>query len=364
MALNCTQEKIINKGLEGKPLDKDEIVELLSIDDKDGLEALFEGAKKIKEKIFSNKVFLYGFVYFSTWCKNECNFCYFRKYNNIKRYRKTEEEILDIAKRLADSGVHLIDLTMGEDIKYHEENFESLINIVKKIKKSTGLPVMISVGVIKDEIIDKFANIGSEWYALYQETHNRELFKNLRVLQDYDERMNAKLYAQRKGMLIEEGILVGVGETLEDIADSILTMGKINANQVRVMSFIPQKGTPMENTITPNRDLELKIIAILRLMYPHALIPASLDVDGISGLTNRINAGANVVTSIIPPKEGLMGVAQSTKDIDDGGRTVEGVRSILSEMGIEIATAKDYSAYIRTILMQGVQHDKNSNCWR
>ena len=158
--------------------------------------------------------------------------------------------------------------------------------------------------------------------------------------------MNAKLYAQRKGMLIEEGILTGVGETLEDIAESLLAMGKINANQVRVMSFIPQKGTPMENIKTPDRNMELKIIAILRLMYPYALIPASLDVDGISGLKNRIRAGANVVTSIIPPKEGLMGVAQNSKDVDDGGRTVEGVRTILSEMGMELATVQEYRSYI------------------
>ena len=55
---------------------------------------------------------------------------------------------------------------------------------------------------------------------------------------------------------------------------------------------------------------------------------------------------ANVVTSIIPPKEGLMGVAQNSKDVDDGGRTVEGVRTILSEMGMELATVQEYRSYI------------------
>lgn len=49
----------------------------------------------------------------------------------------------------------------------------------------------------------------------------------------------------------------------------------------------------------------------MRLLFPDKLIPASLDVDGISGLELRLMAGANVVTSIIPPNEGLAGVAQS-----------------------------------------------------
>jgi methylornithine synthase len=81
-------------------------------------------------------------------------------------------------------------------------------------------------------------------------------------------------------------------------------------------------------------------------MYPHALIPASLDVDGISGLKVRMNAGANVITSIIPPMEGLMGVAQNIKDVDDGGRSVDEVTSILSEIGLKPATASEYKNYI------------------
>jgi methylornithine synthase len=161
--------------------------------------------------------------------------------------------------------------------------------------------------------------------------------------------MNAKLYAKEKGMLIEEGILAGVGETIEDIADSILTMGRIGARQVRVMSFVPQKGIPMESVATPDRKLEYKIIAVLRLMYQDALIPASLDVDGISGLKVRMDAGANVITSIIPPREGLMGVAQNTKDVHDGGRSVDEVTSILAEMGLKPATAAAYRDYINNV---------------
>jgi methylornithine synthase len=342
-------KKIIeDNGTRDNILDKEEIVKLLSINDNETTELLFSAAQSVTEKNFSNQVFLYGFIYFSTFCRNECNFCYYRKSNDIKRYRKTAEEILAIADSLAESGVHLIDLTMGEDVKYHRESFESLLEIVQKIKKKTGLPVMISPGIIDNEIIEKFASLDTDWYALYQETHNRKLFNELRISQDYDVRMEAKLYAKDQGLLIEEGILTGVGESLEDIADSIITMGNIGASQVRVMSFVPQDSTPMENTSSPDRIMELKIISILRLMYPQALIPASLDVDGIDGLQDRLNAGANVVTSIIPPKEGLMGVARSTMDVDEGGRTVEEVESIVKNMNRKIASAKDYKIYLES----------------
>lgn len=324
----------------------EQIISILKSDDRQQTEELFARARKAREEHFGNKIFMYGFVYFTTWCRNDCTFCYYRKSNKIERYRKNKEEVFRLSKELADSGVHLIDLTMGEDLQYHGEDFDSVVDIIKQIKNELGLPVMISPGVVNDRLIEKFAAAGTDWYALYQETHNRELFETLRINQSYDERMHAKLYAGEKGMLIEEGLMAGIGESFEDIADSLIKMGEIGASQVRVMSFVPQEGSPMENVETPDRMIELKIIALMRIMYPWALIPTSLDVDGIAGLEARLNAGGNVVTSIIPPRTGLAGVAQNSMDVDDGGRTVEEVKKILEHMGLEAATAEEYRRYI------------------
>lgn len=327
-------------------MNRNEIIDLLRVDNPDDMRQLFEKARETREKEFGSRIFMYGFVYFSTWCRNNCNFCYYRKSNDIGRYRKKPEEIIAIAEALAKSGVHLIDLTMGEDLSYHKDGFSELHEVVNLIREKTSLPVMLSPGLMEDKDIDLFAGTGTEWYALYQETHNRTLYGGLRPDQDYDSRMRAKLHARERGMLIEEGILTGVGETPEDIADSILEMGRIGASQMRVMSFVPQKGIPMESVKKPDPLMEEKIIAVIRLAYPDVLIPASLDIDGIKGLKDRLNAGANVITSIIPPKTGLAGVAQNSMDVDEGGRTVSEASLILKSMGLFAASPEDYRAYI------------------
>lgn len=325
---------------------KQEIIRLLKTEDGEEVARLFAKAREIRRENQENKIFAYGFVYFTTYCRNNCNFCYYRRSNDIERYRKSKEEILATSKALIDSGVNLIDLTMGEDPKYHEEDFETVAEIIRTIKEEYDTPIMISPGVVSDAVIDKLKASGADWYAVYQETHNRRLFEKLRVNQSYDERMRAKLYAREIGMKIEEGLLAGVGETTEDIADSLEIMGGIGAQQVRVMSFVPQEGSPMEGCSTPDRMLELKIIALMRILYPKALIPASLDVDGIDGLEDRINAGANLITSIIPPKSGFMGVAHNTLDVDEGGRTVAEAEAILERMGLRVATREEYKEYI------------------
>ncbi|MDR1797368.1 MAG: methylornithine synthase PylB [Clostridiales Family XIII bacterium] len=287
-------------------------------------------------------VFLYGFLYFSTLCRNNCNFCYFRRDNDIERYRKTLPEILDAAERLVDSGVHVVDLTTGEDPFLHEDGFEFFCTCVREVKARTGAAVMASPGVIPPEAVKKLAGAGVDFFALYQETHNRDLYAKLRQGQDYDERMDCKRLAREAGMLVEEGVLLGVGETEEDIAHSLDEMGRIGASQIRAMSFVAQPGTPMEGLGDADDSREIRLIGQMRARYPDKLIPASIDVAGVAGIRDRLLAGANVVTSIIPPASGLKGVAHADLEIDEGTRTVAGVTAVLDSLGMRVATKAEF----------------------
>ncbi len=341
---------ILAKSRQSKMLLKEEITYLLNLGEEDHIHALFETARELRSKHFGEKVFMYGFLYISTYCRNDCNFCFFRKSNtNFRRYRKKDSEIMEAAHKLADWGVHLIDLTMGEDPHYFKNNgngFDTFVKLIETVRQATGLPVMISPGVLTDHVLKRLAKAGATWYACYQETHQQQLFKRLRPEQNYDIRLGAKLSAHRLGLLIEEGLLRGVGESSEDVADSILNMKVLDADQVRVMNFVPQCGTPMENQIPPDPIRELLTIAALRVTFPDRLIPASLDVDGLAGLKHRLDAGANVVTSLVPPGQGLAGVAQNSLDIEDGKRTSASVKSVLKTCGLTAASKDEYISWI------------------
>ncbi|HHY38452.1 MAG TPA: methylornithine synthase PylB [Clostridia bacterium] len=342
---------VLNKALDEEPLCREEICSLLSIRHKEDLGALFETARILRTRYFGDEVFLYGFVYFSTYCRNSCAFCLYRSPNDVvKRYRKPDEEVVSTAVELAESGVHLVDLTMGEDMFYLRPGDGPLLpDLISKVKSSTGLPLMVSPGVVSDDILIRLKNAGADWYACYQETHNRELFSKLRQNQDYDLRFGRKVFAKKIGFLIEEGILAGVGETVEDVADSIEAMKALGAHQVRVMTFVPQPGTPMSTWPRVAGLRELIITAVFRLVFPDKLVVGSLDVEGLPGLESRLMAGANVVTSIIPPRKGLMGVSQSTLGVDEGLRTVAAVKTVLQELGLKVASHKRYRDWMNRV---------------
>lgn len=337
-------DQILNKCLNEDKLSTFEIQTLLTEKKAENIEKIYEAARTMRSKYFGNKVFLYGFVYFSTYCKNECAFCYYRNSNGeAPRYRKSLDEIVATAVELKESGINLIDLTMGED-PYFLDNPEKLVEIVKAVKAATDLPVMVSPGLVDNDVIDKLAAAGADWYALYQETHNQEIFATSRIFQDYQARIDAKIYAKSKGMLTEEGLLTGIGDNAADAAHSFVEMERMGVSQVRVMTFVPQSGTPFADIKPQGFQNELLYIAVMRLLFPQKLIPASLDVDGLRGLKDRLDAGANVVTSIIPPCEGYMGVANSEFDVDDGYRTIAGIAETLKNCGVEGATADEYKS--------------------
>ena len=339
----------LEKASEGKGIGRDEIEELLSINDPDSLRRLTEAAYSVKRKHFGDKVFTYGFVYFSTFCRNNCSFCYYRRNNPIERYRKSVDEIVSLSEDLQDSGVNLVDLTMGEDKRMHADDFRELIKIVRSVDEAISIPIMLSPGAVHEHAFPLFKEAGADWFACYQETHNRKLFAEMRIEQDFDHRMRQREWARRYGMLAEDGIMVGIGETRNDMTDSIIQMGAQGCEQIRVMTFVPQTGTPMSASAQKSREEELKVMAVMRLAHPDRLIPASLDVEGIEGLMPRIMAGANIVTSIVPPQKDLAGVAQKDLDIDSGLRSVDHVTNVLEKGGCRVGSNNDYSALLRTI---------------
>lgn len=351
MAEHAYRVKALLTALErGVVIGVSDIAWLLEQRDPQDLARLFAAARSVRQRQFGNQVFLYGFLYFSTHCRNHCRFCRYRRENTaLKRYRKTREEILSAAMEMAASGVHLIDLTMGEDPDILEgtpSQIQEWVSMIRSVGKKTRLPVMISPGSVSEELLADLARAGVAWYACYQETHHDTLFDTLRPGQDYHRRLAGKYRARDLGLLVEEGILTGVGETAADVADSIDFMRRFPVDQARVMSFVPHPGIPLPRAASADRDTERVTIAVMRLVMPDVLIPASLDVDGLSGLAARLDAGANVVTSIVPPGAGLSGVAHSELDIACAGRTLAKVVPVLERCGLVPASAYDYQAWV------------------
>lgn len=325
----------------GSEVSDEKLREMLQISDPDEMEKLHYVARHIRDNFFGNKVFMYSFVYFSTHCKNNCAFCYYNRENEIDRYRLTLEDIKKICQVLKTEEIHMVDLTMGEDPFFHNEP-ERLVELVRTVKEEVGKPIMVSPGVVDNETLGLLKDSGANFLALYQETYDKELYGKLRVEQSFEERINSRNHAKRIGYCVEDGILTAVEPDIESTLISLRGLGTSNPDMVRVMTFLPQKGTPLEGKGVEGSEAELKMISILRLMYPNLLIPASLDLEGIDGMVHRLNSGANVVTSIISSNSALEGVVNYDREHAERDRDVKSVIARLKSMGMEPARQSDF----------------------
>ena len=313
MAINLF-DRLGEKIIEGYQLSDDDLRTLLSIESEEDLEKLYSAARVVRDYYFGNKVFLNCFIYFSTYCKNQCSFCYYNCRNEINRYRLTREEIKETCKALKGAGFHMVDLTMGEDPYYYEDP-DKFVELIQIVKEELGLPIMISPGLMDNNTLLKAREKGANFLALYQETYDTELYRKLRVGQSFDGRVHARLFAKEQGYCIEDGILTGVGN---DIESTILSLRGMSTN---------------------NPDM-------VRLLFPKRLIPASLDLEGIDGMVQRLNAGANIVTSILPPDSRLEGVANYDRNLKERDRDIKSVIQKLESIGMEPARQADFEAIL------------------
>ena len=74
--------QITDRALAGLSPGVGEIAQLLDITDPDDAADVFATARELRERHFGDSIFLYGFVYFSTYCRNDCTFCLYRRDND------------------------------------------------------------------------------------------------------------------------------------------------------------------------------------------------------------------------------------------------------------------------------------------
>ena len=349
--MTASVEALCAIALNGGRLTENEVESLLRLEGPEAAVPLFAAAREQRRRGCGEAIFLYGFVYYSTYCRNSCAFCFYRSKNRLSpRYRKSTEEVVEICQALDDAEVNLLDLTLGEDPwLFADGDFWPLLETVARVRQVTALPIMVSPGVLPSQTLVGLWEAGADFYALYQVTHDRKLFARLRLGQDFDARVRARACARNAGLLVEDGILCGVGDSAQNRAKSLLAMQAGGAEQVRAMTLVPQKQTPLANTPLHSSWNELLAIAVMRLLMPDRLIPASLDVEGIEGLDSRLAAGANVVTSLVPPRVGLCGVANAKYEIDDGLRTPAAVRRRLDELGFRQGSQAEFEACLDVV---------------
>ena len=279
-------------------MDKNEIIEILKSKNAD---EIYKKANKIRRENCGNIVHLRALIEFSNFCKKQCLYCGINSKNkNVKRYRLSENEIVETAKQAAKLGFKTIVLQSGEDDFFDTKKMCSIIESIKEL----NVALTLSIGEKTKEEYRAYKNSGADRYLLRIETTDENLYKKLHPNSDFKNRLNCLYNLKELGFETGTGVMIGLPEqTIESIADDILFFKKFNADMVGLGPFISHCDTELKDSPNGSFELALKALAITRILMPKINIPATTAMETLlkDGRKIALTSGANVVMPNISP---------------------------------------------------------------
>lgn len=281
----------LNNVLENKVISRQDIMEIYQNAVEDSSE-LFSVAQNLREKFKKDSVTFSKKVFFNivNLCKDTCSYCTYKAEPDEKKLSLMSKqqilELLQLAKKyrcvealfvtgerpeqkyqeardwLKENGfkstaeylIHASELSLELGLFPHTNagnlNFEEM----RELKKTN-----VSMGIMLENVSERLTEKGMPHYL----AASKRPKARLEVLEN-----SGKL-----GIPMTTGLLVGIGETIEEIIDSILAIKQLhqkygNIQEVILQNFQPKPDTIMKNTPSADEKYFKTIVALSRIIMP------------------------------------------------------------------------------------------------
>lgn len=271
-----------------------------------GHPALFESAAEALRASFGGKVYFRALIEISSCCRNGCYYCGLRAGNRLaRRYRMSVGDVLECCALAASEGYRTFVLQGGEDPVQDDEWIAGLVSEIR-----AGFPdhaITLSVGERSAEAYRLFREAGADRYLLRHETASE---KHYRLLHPDSMSLGNRKRCLRElkalGYQTGAGMMIGSPfQRNEDIVEDLMFLKELQPQMIGVGPFIPAAGTPFGNERPGSLELTLRVLAILRLMFPKANLPSTTALATLcpDGDLRGLSSGANVIMTDFTPAE-------------------------------------------------------------
>ena len=263
-----------------------------------------EQADQVRQQVYGNEIYVRGLIEFTNYCKNDCYYCGIRRSNrNAQRYRLTEEDILACCREGYELGFRTFVLQGGEDGYYTDEK---LVRLIHRIKESyPDCALTLSVGEKSEESYRAYKEAGADRYLLRHETACEDHYRKLHPKElSCEKRKDCLRTLKKLGYQTGAGFMVGSPfQTVDDLVEDFLFLKELDPEMVGIGPFIAHQDTPFHDRESGTLEDTLFYLALLRLMLPNVLLPATTALGTIhpKGRELGVRSGANVVMPNLSP---------------------------------------------------------------
>lgn len=276
-------QRIILKSLNKERLNLNEVASLVQTTDPKLIQEIRDGARKLKEKVYGNRIVLFAPLYVGNLCMNNCEYCGFKSSNKgAERTTLTKAELIKNVEALEQNGQKRLILVYGEHKTYSPEFIAESVKTVYGVKTGNGEIRRVNINAAPLEIEGfrtvKEAGIGT--YQVFQETYHPDAYARYHTggrKKDYNYRLTSLDRAQEAGLDdVGIGSLFGLYDWRFDVLGLIRHVNHLEAcynvgpHTISFPRLTDAADFKVDENYRVSDDEFTRIIAILRLAVPYS----------------------------------------------------------------------------------------------
>ena len=207
-------------------------------------------------------------------CSQNCKYCAQSTHYNTDIYTHPLvgiDEVIKTAKESKENGAINFAIVTSGKTPDEAKDFDELLKMIKEINK-LGLKSCASIGILNQQQAKKLKEAGLNRFH-----HNINTAKSYHseicTTHTFQDRLNTCKYVKEQGIELCCGVIIGMGETIEQRIEMALELAQIAPESIPVNILTPIKGTPFENYYDKiDEENIIRTIAIFKIANPNSSI--------------------------------------------------------------------------------------------
>lgn len=207
-------------------------------------------------------------------CSQNCKYCAQSTHYNthIETHPLVSvDEVIKTAKESKENGAINFAIVTSGKTPDEAKDFDEMLKMIKEINK-LGLKSCASLGILTREQAQKLKDAGL--VRFHHNINTCESYHNeICTTHSYQDRRNTCKYVKEAGMELCCGVIIGMGETVEQRIEMALELAEIAPNSIPVNILTPIKGTPFESYEDKiDEENIIRTIAVFKIANPNSSI--------------------------------------------------------------------------------------------
>jgi FO synthase len=273
-------------------ISREEACHLLAGGEED-IPALLQSAQRVRGR-FKPAVVTYSrkvFIPLTNLCRDYCGYCTFRRDpGEAGAHTMTPDEVMEVVRAGKRMGCtealfslgdkpELLFPEMRDTLRHlgYKSTLHYLEAMCELVLRESSLLPHPNPGLMSAEWLNRLSRVAPSLGLMLETTSRRLLAKNAAHDNAPDKEPSKRLRviedAGRQQIPFTTGILIGIGETLEERVDALVAIRDLHERyghiqEVIIQNFRAKPGTPMANWPEPDRVDMLRTLSVARLLMP------------------------------------------------------------------------------------------------